>query len=437
MKPSVLLVDDEPSILYGYSRYLKKSGYNLKQASSIAEARKILSFQGFEAVILDMVLPDGTCIDLISEIKDTYSSTAVVVATGKGDIRAAVDAMRQGADNFLTKPIDLEELDIFLQRCIELSALRKRDLNRQRLIKKFEPYFGESEAMKKVMGLAKVAAGNDSPVLILGKTGSGKGVLARWIHDNSSRGSLPIVDVNCSSLRGELLASELFGHVKGAFTSAIEDRQGLVDLADCGTLFLDEIGDMDLSVQAQFLKTIEEKTYRRLGESKIRHSDFTPICATNRDLKADAELGRFREDLYYRIHVFPIVIPSLSERPEDLPGLVRHILNSLDAPDVEITADIMKLLQTHPWPGNVRELKNMIERALLLASGEPFLPEHFPGLVQPVPPIPAAARNMVPLNKEHIRIRDALIKTNNDKRKAAELLGISLPTLYRKLKKFP
>ena len=436
MKPSVLLVDDEPSILYGYTRYLENLGYKPTEAGSLSEARKKFSAQSFDAVILDMMLPDGNSIDLIEEIKESSMHTAVVVVTGKGNIEVAVDAMRRGADNFLTKPIDLGELNVFLTRCIELSTLRKREFNRLRLLKKFEPCFGVSLAMEKVMELSRVAASNDSPLLIQGETGSGKGVLARWVHDNSSLSSATFVDVNCSALHGELLASELFGHARGAFTSAVKERQGLVEVANGGTLFLDEIGDMDISVQAQFLKVIEEKTYRRLGETSSRRSVFRLICATNRDLREETKKGRFRDDLYFRINVFPVTVPPLRDRPEDLADLVEYMLGLLGSSEKTVHDDVMELLVAYGWPGNVRELKNMLERAHIISRGRELLPEHFPGLCPaPTRMPPAAARTKAHLEGEDKRVMDTLERADYDMREAASSLGISRATLYRRLKK--
>jgi DNA-binding NtrC family response regulator len=433
MKPSILLVEDEPANLFGYSSYLSKSGYDLKEATTLAQARETIASQRFSAVILDMVLPDGNGIDLISDLKGTNPPTAVVVVSGKGDIPLAVEAMRRGADNFLTKPVNMEELELFLQKCIELSTLRRRDLTRKRLVRKFEPYFGKTPEMKTVHELVKVAAENYSPVLIQGETGSGKGVLARWIHDYGPRSAASFVEVNCSSLRGELLASELFGHVRGAFTSAVQDRHGLIEEADGCTLFLDEIGDMDLAVQSQFLKVIEEKSYRRLGETKLRRSDFRLICATNKNLNEEVQQGRFRKDLYFRINVLPIVIPPLRERAEDLPELMRHMLNTMGSPDLELPPEVMKLLVTYHWPGNFRELGNVLERAFLLARGCPIVPAYFAGLEQSMGLEKTEARNLVQLEEEHIKA--VLIRSNHDMQKAAKALGISRSTLYRKMKK--
>jgi DNA-binding NtrC family response regulator len=437
MKPGILIVDDEQSILFVYSRYLEKAGYSTVGVGSMEEARDAINTRRFDAVILDLFLPDGKGIDWIGELRNAFPDIAIVVVTGAGDINVAVDAMRRGADNFLTKPVNMDELDVFLQKSLEVSTLRRGSLTSQRLKKKKLPYFGESQKMKNVHELALLAAENDSPVLLQGETGSGKGVLADWIQNNSADSSSPFVEVNCSALRGELLASELFGHVKGAFTSAVQNQQGLIELADGGTLFLDEISDMDISVQAQFLKVIEEKCYRRVGEVKLRHSSFRLICATNRDLAAETGHGRFRRDLYYRINVFPIDIPPLRDRLEDLPGLIRHLLGALGSPEVEVSAGVLEAFMAYPWPGNIREINNLLERAVLLSRGGPLEMKHFPGLeFGRSPAMPEAKEPHALRQVEEEYIRSHLSNSGGDVRKLAKKLGVSRSTLYRKLKRF-
>jgi DNA-binding NtrC family response regulator len=438
MKPKILLIEDEEATRFGFTKYLSRSGYIVQEASCLSDAHKALLSQRFDAVLLDLNLPDGSGLEWIIEFRENYPDIPIIVITGFGDIPIAVDAMRRGADNFLTKPVNMQDLDIFLRKSLELGTLRRKNLTSQRLEKKDQIYFGESSAMKKVMNLAALAAKNDSPIILMGETGTGKGILAKWLHDNSLCSSAPFVEVNCSNLRGDLLASELFGHARGAFTTAVQDKQGLIEVADGGTLFLDEISDMDIGVQAQFLKVIEEKQYRRVGEVKVRRSEFRLICATNRDLLEETHHGRFRKDLYFRINVLPIVIPSLRERQEDMPGLVLHLLRNLGAPNVKISSEAMQLLKTYPWPGNIRELRNVLERGLLLAHGQALFPEHFSSLEsQPVFMSHDHDKDMNNLeNIEEAHIREAVRRFSGDTRKAAESLGISRATLYRKLKKF-
>lgn len=438
MKQHILIIDDDTATRFGFSKYLSKIEYTVKEAASLAEARKAITSKRFDAVILDLILPDGNGIDWIQELRETCPDIAIVVITGAGDIPVAVEAMRRGADNFMTKPVNMEELEVFLRKSLEIGTLRRKDLTSRRLEKKVEPYFGKSPVIEEMRELATVAAESDSPILLQGETGTGKSMLARWIHDHSYRNAEPFVEVSCSGLKGDLLASELFGHVKGAFTSAVQDRQGLIEVANGGTLFLDEIGDMDLTVQAQFLKLIEEKTYRRLGEVKVRKSDFRLICATNKNLKEETNQQKFRQDLYFRVNIFPITIPSLCERLGDFDGLIQHILAQLGSPRYEISPEVSGMLKTYPCPGNIRELSNVLERALILARGEPFRLAHFPGMHH-VKSSLESHQKKEPKDLKHMEeeyIREEIKRFGGDIRKVAQELGISRATLYRKLKKF-
>ena len=436
MKPQILLIEDDEGSRFGFIRYLAKAGYFVREAACLSEARQAVLSQRFDAILLDLNLPDGNGLDWIIELRENYQDIPVIVITGYGDIPVAVEAMRRGADNFLTKPVNMEDLEVFLRKSLELGVLRRRHLASQRLERKDRIYFGESDAMKKVVNLASLAAKTDAPVLLLGETGVGKGVLARWLHDNSSRSSATFVEVNCSNLKGDLLASELFGHSKGAFTTAVQDRQGLVEVADGGTLFLDEISDMDSGVQAQFLKVIEDRKYRRLGEVKVRRSEFRLICATNLDLLEETHKGSFRKDLYFRINVLAIVIPPLRERPEDIPGLVLSIFKNLGDSDAAVSPEVMKVLREYSWPGNIRELRNVLERAILLARGQSLTPEHFSGL-ESSQILVNQQRSLKDLEDvEYDHIRTVMARFGEDTKKAADALHISRATLYRKLKNF-
>jgi DNA-binding NtrC family response regulator len=434
-KPRLLVVEDDEAASFAYERFLVNAGFETKTSMTLGEASKVIETESFDAVLLDLKLPDGNALQWLPRLKKIHPHTPVIVITGTSDIPTAVQATKNGAENFLTKPIDMQDLGMTLNKCLELETLRKRNMVQQRLAKKEEPFFGLSDAMTSLMEYAQVAADNDSVILLLGETGVGKGVLARWIHNNSQRRAEAFVELNCSSLKGELLRSELFGHVKGSFTSAIKDREGLIEVADGGTLFLDEIGDMDAEVQAQLLKTIEEKSFRRIGENLLRKSDFRLICATNRDLLKETEDRRFRKDLYYRICVFPISIPPLRKRVEDIAGLAEHILSGFGYIEFPLADDVLTLLKTYAWPGNVRELRNMLERGLLLAHGTTLSARHFPGL-DIAPPSSAAAEyqdlnTLSDIEKAHIVT--ILKKYNGDKLKASRVLGISLSSLYRKI----
>ena len=436
MNPKILLIEDDEGSRFGFMRYLSKAGYIVQEAACLSEARQAVLSQRFDAILLDFKLPDGNGLDWIIELRENYPDIPVIVITGHGDVPVAVEAMRRGADNFLTKPVNMEDLEVFLRKSLELGVLRRKYLANQRLERKDRIYFGESDAVKKMINLVSLAAKTDAPVLLLGETGAGKGVLAKWLHDNGVRSSAPFVEVNCSNLKGDLLASELFGHAKGAFTTAIQDTQGLVEVADGGTLFLDEISDMEVGVQAQFLKVIEDRQYRRVGEVKVRRSEFRLICATNRDLLEETRKGGFRKDLYFRINVLSIVIPSLRERPEDISGLVPGILRNLGVFNHVISPGVMKLLQEYSWPGNIRELRNVLERAILLARGQPLAPEHFSGL-ESSQILVNQQRSLKDLEDvEYDHIRTVMERFGEDTEKVAAALHISRATLYRKLKNF-
>jgi transcriptional regulator with PAS, ATPase and Fis domain len=327
----------------------------------------------------------------------------------------------------------MASLEVFLKKTLELGSLKKVSSSRQRLEKREVIHFGKSPAMQKVAELAQIATESDNPVLITGETGTGKGLLAKWIHDRSTRAKKEFVDVNCSALRGELLSRELFGNMRGAFTSADLDRQGLLDIADNGTLFLDEIGDMDAGVQAAFLKVLEDKRFRRLGDVKQRKSDFRLICATNRDLGAAIQQGSFRRDLYFRVNLLTIHIPPVRDRLDDLPGLIHHLLKILRAGQTDVGDDVLQLLMTYPWPGNIRELRNVLERALMLSRGGSLTPVHFAGLSLQAGTDEICATALSQVEDAHILA--TLHRFNHDVNEAARHLRISRATIYRRLKK--
>ena len=423
----LFFVDDNESALYAYQQYFANCEYQTACATTLKAAKTIIASERFDAMVLDLSLPDGHSIEWIPEVRSSYPGMPIIIITGIGDIPTAVKAIKYGAENFLAKPVEMHDLEVILERCIELGAVRKRDRIQQRLLNQASPYFGQSEATEKMLELAKIAAKGDTVVLLEGETGTGKGILARWIHNNSERKSEPFIEVNCSSLKGELLRSELFGHARGAFTSAVKDREGLIELADGGTLFLDEIGDMDLEAQSQLLKAIEEKSFRRIGENALRGSNFKLICATNRDLKAETK--EFRRDLYYRINLFPIKLFPLRKRKEDIPGLAEYFLRNSGYEHFPLDPDVSRLLIDYPWPGNTRELKNMLERALLLAQDEVLTTGYFPDLAPEFEV--EKSQKLDSIEDEHIL--KVLKKFNGNKSKTCEALGLSISSLYRRL----
>jgi DNA-binding NtrC family response regulator len=433
MKHAILLIDDDRSILSMFTKFLTGLGYAVTAVPSRAAAREMLASRDFHAVILDQNLDDGTGIGLIDEIRSSSPTAAIVMITGQADVPLAVEAMQKGADNFLTKPVQLQELAVFLKKSLEVVSLRRLAQTNDLLKKKGPFFFGMSATMGTALEIAQVAVENDGPVLITGETGVGKGVLARWIHNSSDRKKGAFVEVSCPSFRGELLRSELYGHAKGAFTSAVQDQPGLLEAADGGTLFLDEIGDMEQSIQAQFLKVIEDKTYRRLGETRVRTSDFRLICATNRDLQAEVAAGRFRKDLLFRLQVLPLHMPALRERRDDIPAMVRHFLAECNYQYRDLSPDIMRFLASYSWPGNIRELKYLIERAVLLARGKELSRQHFTGLWDTAQAQSDPGPETLDA-RERNAIAGALKKSNGNVVKAAKALGMSQATLYRRLK---
>ncbi|NVN92315.1 MAG: sigma-54-dependent Fis family transcriptional regulator [Desulfuromonadales bacterium] len=434
MKSKILLIEDDDSTRFGFVRYFSKEGYQVSEAATLSEATEAISTISFNAIILDISLPDGNGIDFIATARAYAPNIPIIVITGAGDIPLAVEAMQCGADNFLTKPVDNAALSAFLRKTLEIGDLRQKVSDRKRLERPEELFFGESPVMQEIRHLAQTSANSDNPVVIMGETGTGKGMLARWIHRQSARSAHEFVEINCSGLKGEMLSRELFGNARGAYTSADQDRKGLLDIADRGTLFLDEIGDMELSTQSQFLKVLEEKSYRRLGDVKLLRSDFRLLCATHHDIETLVQDGQFRRDLMYRINLMSITIPPLRERMDDLPALVAYLLHELGSSDAVISKDVMSILRAYSWPGNIRELKNVLERALMLSPRDAILRQsHFTSLGnnqhRKNGETPQTIRE---LEEQHIKT--VLKQMDGDVEKTARHLNISRATLYRRLK---
>lgn len=438
MKQKILLIEDNEGSRFGFVRYFVKSGYTVSEAATLAAAGGALKRQNFDIIVLDINLPDGNGIDFIDTIRAQDPIIPIIVITGGGDIQLAVKAMQNGADNFLTKPVDNAALTVLLRKMLEIGELKRKASARQRLAKYEDIFFGDVPAMRKLLEMLRVAATSNSPILITGETGTGKGMLSKWVHRQSNRAKNEFVEINCSSLRGEMLSREIFGNARGAFTSADQDRKGLLDIADRGTLLLDEIGDMGMEVQAQFLKVLEDKSYRRLGDVRLFKSDFRLICATNREVETLVHEGSFRQDLLYRINLLTIRIPPLRERMEDLPALVGYLLHEMGASESVVTDEIMQLLKSYSWPGNIRELKNILERALLLTPrGSALRMAHFSILknnCRDAPKLSAspALRTVQDIEKAHIL--SVLEQMGGDIDKAARSLHLSRATVYRRLK---
>jgi DNA-binding NtrC family response regulator len=377
----------------------------------------------------------------------------VVVLTGHGSIELAVRAIKEGAENFLTKPVEMPVLLTMLSRLMENSRRRDHDLaeRRSRTVAAEDPFLGVSPAIRRLAAEASRIAMRDTPVLILGETGSGKGVLARWLHAASARADEPFVDLNCAGLTRDFLETELFGHEKGAFTGAVAQKRGLLEVAHGGAVFLDELGELHPEVQPKLLKVLEEKRFRRLGSVRDQVVDIRLMAATHRDLRAMSDAGGFRSDLYFRINTLPLRIPPLRERVEDIPILARHLVERLGrdlGEDCSLNTSAQAELSRYPWPGNVRELRNVLERAILLADGKYLTPrdlrfetrEAAPAVAAPATPPrrPAAAgsRAMTLSDLEREEIERVLSEESGRVERAAKRLGISRSTLYNKIQKF-
>lgn len=370
----ILIVDDEVVIRTAMRKFLTGAGYDVAEAESRAQAATKMRAHRPDAVILDYKLPDGTALDVLPQLRAIDETVAIIVLTAHATIDLAVSAMKEGADQFLTKPIELPALLVILQRMLDTQRQRQSELaeKSREARKSFDPFAGTSRAIRQLEADAQKIVTTDRPVLIQGETGSGKGVLAQWIHRNSRRRHEPFVDLNCAGLSKELLESELFGFERGAFTGAVQSKQGLLDLAHRGTFFLDEIGDVDAQVQPKLLKVLEEKQFRRLGDVKTRAADVRLLAATHHDLSEAVRERRFREDLYFRISTIVLHLPALRERAGDIPALAQeilaHVSQEMGRPSVRLVDSGIRALQEHTWPGNLRELRNVLERSLLLSD---------------------------------------------------------------------
>jgi DNA-binding NtrC family response regulator len=371
--PRLLVVEDDKNVRAALRTFLTSHDWEVMEAEDCRAARERFAQGDIDAVVTDFSLPDGDALELLPVFKTPGGGVPVVVLTGQGTIDRAVSTLQLGADHFLTKPTELAALETLLRRAFDRERDRKRALARNVGRPAFvpDPFTGRSQQIRRLEAEARTVLASDSPVLILGETGSGKGVLASWLHRNGKRAEEAYVDLNCAGLSREFLESELFGHEKGSFTGAVAAKPGMFEVAHRGTIFLDEIGDTPGDVQAKLLKVIEERRYRRLGGVRDQFVDARILTATHHDLPERARKGEFRSDLYFRIAALPLVVPPLRERPEDIPPLagvqLEAIGRDLGRPGLELTPEAQQCLATHDWPGNVRELRNVLERAALLS----------------------------------------------------------------------
>ena len=440
----ILLVEDDPAIRRGVKEYLTVSGFEVSEADSCAAAQVVFQTSRVDVVVMDFHLPDGNAIQLITTFKSLERDVPIVVLTGHGSIELAVRTIQAGAEQFLTKPVDLASLTIVIEKCLEHGRNRRQVAGDQvgQARQSFAPFIGTSSVIRDLESQATRVVKSHVPILILGETGAGKGVLARWLHFNGPRAREPYVDLNCAGLARELVESELFGHEKGAFTGATTAKAGLIEVAHRGTVFLDEIGDLDLAVQPKLLKVLEEKRFRRVGDVRERTVDVRFLAAANQDLARRAEEKSFRQDLLYRINTVTLHVPSLRERPEDIPVLASAILESLarDMPYGKrtLTPAAMRALQDHAWPGNVRELRNALEHAVLLTDGSVIDVDALGfSRRQPSAAAPASAVNDQTLRSSEIQeITRALQEEGGRVERAAERLGVPRSSLYQKIKKY-
>jgi len=428
----VLVVDDEASIRQALTGLFGHVGYEVFTADSPGAALAIVRAQAIDVILLDLRLGDYSGLDLIPEFKAEQPDAAIIVITALATIDTAVDAMRRGADNFVTKPVDPPRLLALVQKGLETESLRKYSARMVRLAERPSPtLFFESAAMREIVKLADAVAPHPTTVLISGETGSGKGMLARHIHERSPRASSQFVDLNCAGLSRELTESELFGHEKGAFTGAVSRKLGLLEVADGGTMFLDEVGEMEPSVQAKLLKVMEVGRFRRVGGLAEIAVDVRILAATHRDLERDAAEGRFRADLYYRMNVFSIRLPPLRERKDEIIPLAQRFLAEQLRGHV-LSPEAEELLESYDWPGNVRELKNVIERATILAPpNTPVDESHLPSLGRANGEVAATLESA-----ERSFLESALRTHNGNIQATARALNVSRGLLYRKIAKY-
>jgi DNA-binding NtrC family response regulator len=369
----VLLVDDDPVIRFSIRHYLELRAMQVTEADSVQTAKAKFTAMTADVAVVDFSLPDGDGLELLAHFKNTDPDLPVVVLTSQGSIELAVRAIKEGAEQFLTKPVELPALHTLLVRAVENKRFRQQSLLSRSKAKRerLNPFLGRSIAIRRIEELTRRVVSSESPILIQGETGSGKGVLAKWIHENGPRADEVFMDLNCAGLEREFLETELFGHERGAFTGAVQAKPGLLEVANRGTVFLDEIGDIDLTVQPKLLKVLETHKFRRLGDVHDRTVDIRLISATHRDLKELVRHQRFREDLFFRITIIPMRIPPLRERTEDIPLLANEILALISANRghgaMELEDSAMAMLQQYSWPGNIREMHNVLERAAQIA----------------------------------------------------------------------
>jgi len=448
----ILVIDDSPEIVNLFSDYLQTEGYEVDTAGDGAIGISLVERNSYDLIVTDLKMPGTDGMEVLKYIREHSPDTLCIILTGYGTVKSAVEAIKMGAFDYLTKPVKMDEILVTFQRAFEYRDLKRENLHLRSQLKKkyrFENIIGDSEEMQKVFEVIEKVADTDSTVLILGESGTGKELVAKAIHYNSYRREKPFVPVNCAAIPGELLESELFGHEKGAFTNAIRMRIGRFELANGGTVFLDEIGDMNPMLQSKLLRVLQERQFERVGGIKTIKTDIRIIAATHQNLKALVQQRKFREDLYYRLNVIPIEIPPLREKKSDIPLLAHYFLDQFNRRKKKrirgIREDAMARLVQYEWPGNVRELENTIERVIILLDGDFVTPADLPDKFQGIPrrettppaDIPESGISLDDAVNEFERnlIMQALIKTGWVKNKAAQLLNLNRTTLIEKIRR--
>lgn len=434
----LLIVDDEEDFRDAAELYFRRLGYQVVAARDAHEALEIAKNQQLDVAVVDIHMPGMSGIDLLTRLREEDHDVQVIMLTGGGTIENAVESMKRGARDFLTKPAKLNEMDITIQKAYKSGRLEKENRNLRQVLQHIAPpaeIIGQSKSMQDVYRLIDKTAVTDKPVLIQGESGTGKELVARAIHRRSALANQPLVVINCAALPETLLESELFGHEKGAFTGAVASKPGLFELADGGTLFIDEFGELAGPLQAKLLRVLEDGSMRRIGSVKERHVKVRLIAATNRDLAEEVRAGRFREDLYYRINVLTIPLPPLRQREGDIDLLIKHFVG----PEWRIGSNVLQELQHYSWPGNVRQLQNAIERAKILADDDEVLIENLPsevcGLTKPSPVnVGTNQVDLETLNKLHVE--QIYNQHGRNKSRTAKALGINRRSLYRLLEKY-
>ncbi len=444
----ILVVDDEESHRIMLRAVLQEEGYEIAEAADGPDAIRAVEQEPFDLVLLDIRMTTMDGIEALREIRKVSPFVPILMMTAYASVKTAVEALKAGAFEYLTKPLDIEELKILIEKALEHYHLREENLAlRERLGDRFDfsKIIGKSEKMKELFDLLAQVAPTDATVLILGESGTGKELVANAIHYNSPRANQPFIKVACAALPETLLESELFGHEKGAFTGAIARKEGRFQLAHRGAIFLDEVGEMSATTQAKILRVLQEKEFEPLGSTRVVKVDVRVIAATNKDLEKEVRETRFREDLFYRLNVVPVSLPPLRERKEDIPALASHFLSIYREKNKkelrEISGKALDLLVRYDWPGNIRELENCIERAVVIARGEIIAPADLPPQIQALSSEKGDSEVRFPSGISLQEVEKALIlrtleDTGGNRSRAAETLGINRRTLQNKLKEY-